>query len=216
MNRDSSCSGVKLVGGDVGVAANGREIGMAEVGGDETGIAGLLAQPGRGGVAERVGADGLLDSGSLGCAPDQRGEDRRGEPFAGKAAEDGVLACGSTVPSEPSELVGERWRQRLAPGFAAFAATHEQRGLVALEVEVAPVEREQLRASQPCRDEGEEDELVAGCQPGPSSQRRTRCGQQAGELRAGEPVGSSSRKGSGTPERRLNQRKKRRSWVKRR
>jgi hypothetical protein len=42
---------VQLLVGDVGVAADGREVGVTEVGGDEAGIACLLAEPGRGGVA---------------------------------------------------------------------------------------------------------------------------------------------------------------------
>jgi hypothetical protein len=61
----------------VGVAADGGKVGVAEVGGDEARIAGLLPQPGGGGVAERVRGDTLLEACLLGGAADDPGEDRR-------------------------------------------------------------------------------------------------------------------------------------------
>lgn len=53
------------------------------------GVATLLAQPGRGGVAQRVGGDVLLDPGSRRGAPDDVGEDRLLQASAGEPAEDG-------------------------------------------------------------------------------------------------------------------------------
>ncbi len=46
--------------GDEGVAADGGEVGVAEVRGNEAGIAGLLPQPGSRCVPERVRGDALL------------------------------------------------------------------------------------------------------------------------------------------------------------
>lgn len=56
MDCDSALGGVKFLVGDVCIAADRGEVGVAEVGGDETGISGLLA-PGGGGMAERVRGD---------------------------------------------------------------------------------------------------------------------------------------------------------------
>ena len=60
MFLEHRCRVVQLVLGDVGVAADGGEIGVAEVGSDEAGVARLLPEPGGGGVAERVRSDALL------------------------------------------------------------------------------------------------------------------------------------------------------------
>jgi len=54
----------------VRVAADCGEVGVSEVGGDEAGVACLLAEPGDGGVAERVRGDALLEPGALGCPAD--------------------------------------------------------------------------------------------------------------------------------------------------
>jgi hypothetical protein len=55
---------VKLSFGDVRVAADGGEVGVAEVVGYEPRVAGRLPEPGRGGVAEGVGSGALLESGA--------------------------------------------------------------------------------------------------------------------------------------------------------
>ena len=84
---------------------------MAEVGGDEAGVARLLPQPGGGGVAESVGGHALLEPGPLGGAADDRGEDRRLQPLALEPAEDGRLG---------GRLSGGR--DERAPGAAAARA----------------------------------------------------------------------------------------------
>jgi hypothetical protein len=63
---------------------------VAEVRGDESGVAGLLSQPGGGGVSERVRGDALLEARLLGGAADDPGEDRRLQPLALEPAEDGI------------------------------------------------------------------------------------------------------------------------------
>jgi hypothetical protein len=63
---------------------------MAEVRGDEARIAGLLPQPGGGGVPERVRGDALREPRPLGGAADDSREDRRLQPLAPEPAEDGV------------------------------------------------------------------------------------------------------------------------------
>ena len=67
---------MELLAIDVRVASHGREVGVSEVLGDEAGVAAFLPQPGRGGVAKRVGGDVLLDPGSRRGASDDVGEDR--------------------------------------------------------------------------------------------------------------------------------------------
>jgi hypothetical protein len=63
---------------------------VTEVLGDQAGVAGGLAQPRRGGVAQRVCGHVLCDPGAR-CRPaDDVGEDRRLKPGAVKTAEDGV------------------------------------------------------------------------------------------------------------------------------
>jgi hypothetical protein len=66
----------ELLAGDVGVARNGGEIRVAEVLGNKARVAELLAEPGRGRVAEGVRGDVLLESGALRRAADDVGEDR--------------------------------------------------------------------------------------------------------------------------------------------
>ena len=59
----------QLLAVDVRVARDGREVRVAEVLGDEPRVAELLAEPGRGGVAEGVRGDVLLDPGALAARP---------------------------------------------------------------------------------------------------------------------------------------------------
>ena len=125
---DQRGGAVQFVGGDVGVAADGREVGVAEVGGNQAGIAGLLAQPGSGAVAERVCGDPLLEVGALGGAADDRGEDRRLQALAREAAEDRCVGCRLPGVAQVFELTGKRRRERLPARLAALAAADEQRG----------------------------------------------------------------------------------------
>ena len=117
---------VQFLVGDVGVATDRREVCVAEVGGDEAGVAGLLAEPGRGGVAEGVGGDALLDRRPLGCTADNRGEDRRLQSLALEAAEDRRVCGRLPLRADDGKLVGERWCERLPARLAAFATTDEQ------------------------------------------------------------------------------------------
>ena len=50
---------------------------MAEVLRDQAGVAGRVAEPGRGGVAQGVCRDPLLEPSSVGCPTDDPGQDRR-------------------------------------------------------------------------------------------------------------------------------------------
>jgi hypothetical protein len=81
----------------VDVACDGREIGLTEVLGNEAGVADLLAEPGCGGMAQRVDGDVLLDPGALRGAADDVGEDRLLQASTRETAEDRVgrrgLAC---------------------------------------------------------------------------------------------------------------------------
>src|SRR5438552_14253167 len=52
----------ELLAVDVRVACDSREVGVAEVLGDEAGVADFLAEPRRGCVTQRVGGDVLLDA----------------------------------------------------------------------------------------------------------------------------------------------------------
>lgn len=61
--------------GDVGVTADRREVGVTEVGGDQAGVAGRLAKPRRGGMAERVCGYVLVGPGAVCGAAYQVGED---------------------------------------------------------------------------------------------------------------------------------------------
>ena len=179
---------VQLVLGDVGVAADGRKVGVAEVGGDEAGVARLLPQPGRGGVAERVRGDALLDLGSLGGAADDPGEDRRLQPLALEPAEDRCVRGRAPVGAEERELAGERRCERLAARLAALAAADEQRRPRSLELEVSPVERDQLRPAQARLDEREQDEPVTLGEARAPPRRVLGRGEEAGELLLGQPV----------------------------
>jgi hypothetical protein len=63
---------------------------VTEVLGDEPGVAELLPQPGRGGVAQGVGSNVLLDSGPRGGTVDDVGKGRLLEPPASEPAEDWI------------------------------------------------------------------------------------------------------------------------------
>ena len=82
---------VEFVTCDVRIAADGREVAVPEIVGDETGVAKLLPKPRGGGVPERVSRDRLLESGSRRCTVDDRCERRLLEPTTGEPAEDRVL-----------------------------------------------------------------------------------------------------------------------------
>ena len=117
---------------------------MAEVLGDETRISELLAQPGRGRVAERVRRDPLLEACTLDGAVDDRAECRLLEAAAGESTEDGLLRPGASLVSETAKLVCETGRKRLASRLSTLAPTYEKRRCRALELEVAPVESAEL------------------------------------------------------------------------
>jgi hypothetical protein len=121
---------------------DGREVGVAEVLGDEACVAGRLAKPGRGSVAEGMGGDALLDARSPGGSRDDPGEDRRLQAAAAEAAKDRRVRVRLITRAPAGELVRERWRERLAPRLAALARANENGGLGAVEVDVAPVERD--------------------------------------------------------------------------
>jgi hypothetical protein len=162
---------------------------MAEVGGDEAGITCLLPEPGGGGVPKRVGGDALLEVSSLRGAVDDRGQDRRLQPVPLEPAEDRCLRRRLPGRAQKRKLVCELRCERLAPRLAALAAANEQRGPTALEVEVGPVERDQLGPAQAGLDEGEQDEPVALGESFPASGRVRSGGEHAVELRLGQPVG---------------------------
>lgn len=83
---------------------------MAEVLGDEAGVAEFLPEPGRRGVAQRMRGDVLLDPGALRGTTDDVGEDRLLEAPAGEPAEDGIGRLGlAGVPQLP-QLAGEARR----------------------------------------------------------------------------------------------------------
>jgi hypothetical protein len=180
---------VQLVLGDVGIAADGRKVGVAEVGGNKAGVARLLPKPGSGGVPERVRGDALREAGALGGAADDPGEDRRLQPLALEPAEDGIAWRRPLLVAELAQLLGELWRDRLAARLGTLALADEQRRALALEVDLAPIERDQLGAAQARLDEREQDEPVALGQTLPAPSRVLGRGEQAGELVLGQPVG---------------------------
>ena len=139
----------ELVTIDVGVARDGREVGVTEVFGDEAGVTKLLTEPGRRGVAQRVGGDMLLDTSALRGAADDVGEDRLVQASAGKTADDWVGRCGLARVAELQQLIGELSRQRLTSRLAALPLAYEQRPPSSVELEVPPA-----RASRARSDEG--------------------------------------------------------------
>jgi hypothetical protein len=66
---------MKLVRCYVRIAADGREVGVAEVLSDEAGVAGCLPEPGRRRVAERVRRDVLVEPRAFGGPRDDARED---------------------------------------------------------------------------------------------------------------------------------------------
>jgi len=139
---------VQLVLGDSGVANDGREVGVAEVGGNEAGIAPLLAQAGDGGVAERVSPDALLEARSVGVAANDSDKDRRLEPLAFEPAEH--RRVGARVAVCPTG-----WRIRLqaegraaARGLPTLPHRTSSDGGSSSRLEVGPVKRNQLSAPQ--------------------------------------------------------------------
>lgn len=120
---------------------------MAEIFGDEACVPELLAQPGRGGVAERVRGDMLLESCPFRRAADDLGEDRSLKPSAVETTEDGRLGGRRARGSEGAKLACEPGWKRLPTGLAAFASADEQRRRGGVEVEVAPVKPAELGAA---------------------------------------------------------------------
>jgi hypothetical protein len=179
---------VQLVLGDVGVAADGRQVRVPEVSGDEASVTRLLPQPGSGGVTKRVRGDALLEPRPLGSATDDRAQDRRLEPLALEAAEDGRVRGCLARRSQPGELAGERSGERLPARLAALAAADEQRRTLAVELQVGSVDRDQLGAPQPGLDEREQDEAVALDEPVTAPSRMPGCREQAAKLVLGQPV----------------------------
>ena len=98
---------------------------MAEVFGDQARVSELLAEPGRGGVAECVRGDVLLESGPFRGTADDLGEDRLVEASAVEAAEDRRLGTRGARSSESAKLACEPGWKRLSAGFAAFASADE-------------------------------------------------------------------------------------------
>src|SRR5207247_160930 len=133
----------QLLAVDMRVARDRREVGVAEVLSHEPRVAQLPAEPGRGGVAQRVRGDVLFDPGALRGATDDVGEDRLLQPPALEPAEDGVGRFGLARGAQPPQLTREARRERLATRLAALSAADEQRRLASAELEVAPFERAQ-------------------------------------------------------------------------
>jgi len=83
---------------------------VAEVLGDKAGVTKLLTEPRRGGVAQRVRGDVLLDPGALRGATDDVGEDRLLQPSALEPAEEGVGRFGPARGTQPPQLTCEARR----------------------------------------------------------------------------------------------------------
>jgi hypothetical protein len=90
--------------------------------------------------------------------------------------------------SKERELASERWRERLSTRLAALAAADEQRRTRPFELEVGPVERDQLRPPQTRLDEGEQDEPVPLGEARASPGRVLGGGEEACELLLRQPV----------------------------
>ena len=80
---------------------------------------------------------------------------------------------------------GASW---LPARLAALAAADEQRRQRPLELEVGPVERDQLRSAQTGLDEREQDDAVALCQACAPPRRVLRSSEEPCELLLGQPV----------------------------
>ncbi len=141
-----TCRFEQLLAVDMRVARDRGEVGVAEVLGDETRVAELLAEPGCGGVAQRVRGDVLLEPGPLRGAADDVREDRLLESSALEPTEDRIGRLGVAGVGQPLQLTRETRRDRLATRLAALPGADEQGRLAAVEVEVAPVEGAELGA----------------------------------------------------------------------
>ena len=101
------CGGEEFGAGDVRVAADRGQVGVAEVLRDQSGVSELLPQPRRGRVAKRVRGDVLFESGSFRGAANDLSEDRLLQTSAGEAAEDGSLGTRGARSSEGAKLTRE-------------------------------------------------------------------------------------------------------------
>ena len=124
----------------------------------------------------------------VGGATDDPCEDRRLQSLAREPAEDRIRRRGPPRLAQLPQLLGELWSERLTAWLGALALADKQRGALALQVHVAPVERDQLGAAQARLDEREQDEAVALDQSGMSPSRVLGGGEQPGELVLGQPV----------------------------
>ena len=86
------------------------------------------------------------------------------------------------------QLAGKTRGEGLAPRLAALAAADKQRLLAPVELEVAPLERAELGATQPGRDEGEQRELVTLREAGQVPLGPAGGIEQVSELLGGQPV----------------------------
>jgi hypothetical protein len=120
-----------------------------------------------------VGRDTFLELRALRGTVDDRREDRRLKPVPLEPAEHRRLSC----RAQERELTRERRRERLTPRLSALAAAHEQRWASALEIEVGPVECDQLGSAEAGLDERAQDEPVALSEAVPTA-RRVRSGGQ--------------------------------------
>lgn len=162
---------------------------MAEVGRDESRVGSLLAQPRGRGVSERVGRDLLFESSSRCRTADDQAEHAGMQPLAFEPAEDGCVGSGSPCFVKPLELRRERRWKWLPPWLAALTSPHKQRRPPRIEVDVAPIQRDQLGTAEAGRDKRKEDEPIAFDEARPSPDWRVRCLEQSLELVWCEPVG---------------------------
>ena len=139
-------------------------------------------------MAKRVGGDVLLDPGSRRGAPDDVGEDRLLQAGTVEPAEDRVGWPRLPGVSQLQQLAGEASGDRLTPGLVAFPMADEQGPLASVELEVAPLERAQLRATKAGRDEGDQHELVTLGEAGQVPLRLPGRVEQPLELLARQPV----------------------------
>lgn len=101
----------------------------------------------------------------------------------------GAPAGGFPDRAQPGELARERSREWLAARPAALAAADEQRRPWPVELEVGPVDGDQLRAAEAGLQEREQNEAVALGEAGALPRRVLGRCQQPGELLLGQPVG---------------------------
>jgi hypothetical protein len=120
-------------------------------------------------------------------ATDDVREDCRLKATAGEPGEDWGIRRGCSTDGELMQLVRKRPGERLSARLAALAVSDEQRRAVAFEREIAPVEGDELCASQAGRNEREQDETVALCQATDPSRRNSRRSEQSPELLARQP-----------------------------